>query len=35
MINLPSVFFMISMVMRMRGLPHIVLPMLFAARLNG
>jgi hypothetical protein len=29
-----SVFFMMSMVMRMRGHPRIVWPMLFAARMN-
>lgn len=34
MINLPGVLFTMSMVMRMRGLPRLVLPMPFAARLN-
>jgi hypothetical protein len=34
MISLHCIFFIMSMVMRMRGLPRIILPMPFAARLK-
>lgn len=34
MFDYSATFFMMSMVMRMRGVPRIVMPMFFAARLT-
>jgi hypothetical protein len=34
MLDYSTTFFMMNMVMRMRGAPRVVMPMFFAARLN-